>query len=191
MPHLPNSQSPINSDRFGALRDDLTVFEPVNILSGCGALQLLPENGNRLWRLEALAAVAQGSARGDRRARPHELHQFLNQGELGAVAAQQEDLYDDVLVEEVAFHLGSYRIGGGLAEDGIPVLRLVISAALLMHILPREILGALCRTTAAALHLSDVVLRAAGLPRNVVPASTAISSHTCRERGGSVHCAAW
>lgn len=172
VPLLPNNQPPANPDRFGALRDELAPFEPVSLLSACGGLQLLPENGNRLWRLEALAAVAQGSTRGDRHARPADLQRLLNEGQLDAVAGQQEDLYDDLLVEEVAFHLGSYRIGGGLAEDGVPVLRLVMRAALLTDILPSETRIALSQTAAAALHLSDHVLHAAGLARNAVPTPT-------------------
>lgn len=172
MPLVPTNQPPADSDHFGSLRNELTPFEPLSVLSACGALQLLPQNGNRLWRLEALATLGQGSARGDRHPRAADLRRFLNEGQLGAVAAQQEDLYDDLLVEELAFHLGSYRIGAGLAEDGVPVLRLVIRAVLLTDILPRETWTARCQTAVAALHLSDYVLRAARLARNAVPAQT-------------------
>jgi hypothetical protein len=158
-------------DALGQTRAAAAEFSASQLAALTGGLALLANNGAHLWRLQALGDLAAGGS-GDKTPRQSDLRSLLNSGALGATADAHEDPFDDVLIEEVAFSGGgSYRIGGGMAEDGVAILRQVLVAVLLSQpkLLPQEPWAELMRTVSAALHLSDWVLRAAGLERNTIP----------------------
>lgn len=137
----------------------------------CGGLQLLPANIHRLWRLQALAAMSLDAS--DRAAERDpgvgDIRQLVNAGALGARGDQYEDPYDDVIAEEIAFHMGSFRIGSGTSTESVADLRTLVRVVLLSPLLSEDRRHELTRTVAAALYLSDAVLRSANLARNMPP----------------------
>ena len=161
------------ASRFSEVRTVVRTLDTVGLASSAAALQLVPANGNSLWRLEVLASLA------SEQCTPSDplplttavVDRLLNAGQLAAVAAAQEDPMDDLLCEEVTFHGGSFLVGGGLAESATFVFRAVSRGFLLSRELPGELVSELTVCAIAALTLSDAVLRGAGLLRNVEPSS--------------------
>jgi len=98
-----------------------------------------------------------------------DLRQLVNAGALGARGDQYEDPYDDVIAEEIAFHMGSFRIGSGTSTESVADLRMLVGVVLLSPLLSKDQRHELTRTVAAALHLSDTVLRSANIVRNMPP----------------------
>jgi hypothetical protein len=167
-------------DPLDSTRSAAESFDPLKLAALCGGLQLLPSNIHRLWRLQALAAMSLCTpGRTDERdPSVGDLRQLVNAGALGARGAQYEDPYDDVIAEEIAFHMGSFRIGSGTSVEAAGELRRLIKVVLLSSLLPDNRRNELTRTVAAVLHLSDRVLRSAGLLRNMTPPK--------RESGASI-----
>jgi hypothetical protein len=165
------TREPPRSGALAATRAALTGLDSLQIAAMCGGLQLLPENGHHIWRLQALADLAGGLTPGGEPPHRAVLRALLNAGALGHVADRQEDPYDDLLAEELAFAEGSFLIAGGMAEDGVPVLRNVVRAVLLSspRLLPHDAWARLMRVASAVLHLSDATLRSAGLVRGATP----------------------
>lgn len=161
--------TPRDSDELAEFRAFLRRFDPASIAATAGALQLLPANGHHLWRLDALGSLAACGSSGGRALRTGEVRELLASGAFAALAERQEDLFDDVLVEEVAFHGGVYRVSSGLAEDGVTLLRWVMLAVLGIEALSRESRRGLITIAAAVLRLSDRILRDAGLELFVAP----------------------
>jgi len=176
----PRPEPDPERDRLASTRSAAETFNPMKLAALCGGLQLLPTNIHRLWRLQALAAISLDAP--DRTAK-HDpgignLRQVVNAGALGARADQYEDPYDDVIVEEIAFHMGSFRIGSGTSLEAVGDLRTLVKVVLLSPLLSNDRRNELTRTAAAVLHLSDRVLRSAGLLRNMTPPE--------RESGASI-----
>jgi hypothetical protein len=94
----------------------------------------------------------------------------VNGGSIRDLLLVREDPLEDVLVEEVAFHGGTYLVGGGLAEHPVELFRLLVDAVVLTDGPDERLTRRLIETTAAALRLSDFVFRRAGLKRNEVAA---------------------
>jgi hypothetical protein len=146
-------------------------LDPVGIASAAAALQLRPENGNSIWRLEVLAALAseKGVADDPIPLTTEVVDHLVNEGQLASVASMQEDPMDDLLCEEMTFHGGSFLVGGGLAEVSTFVFRALSRGLLLSGELPTDLTAELAACAVSALKLSDAVLRGAGLSRNVEP----------------------
>jgi hypothetical protein len=166
-------------DPLDSTRSAAESFDPLKLAALCGGLQLLPANIHRLWRLQALAAISLDAPRTDERdPSVSDLRQLVNAGALGARGDQYEDPYDDVIAEEIAFHMGSFRVGSGTSVEAAGELRTLVRVVLLSSLLPDDRRNELTRTVAAVLHLSDSVMRSAGLFRNMRPPK--------RERGASI-----
>ena len=140
------------------------------LAAAAGALSLLPANTHRLWRLGALSTLAAERRAGGGAVTRTRLRAQLNGGPLAAIAAPQDDPFDDLMTEELAFYGGSYLVGAGLAEGSVYVLRLLMRGLLLTDALPDTLRGELTRMCTGALRVSDYVLRGAGLKRHEVPA---------------------
>ena len=136
-------------------------LDPVGIASAAAALQLLPENGNSIWRLEVLAALAseEGIADDPIPLTAKVVDHLVNGGKLASIASMQEDPMDDLLCEEMTFHGGSFLVGGGLAEESTFVFRALARGLLLSGELPTDLTGELAMCAVSALKLSDAVLR--------------------------------
>jgi hypothetical protein len=154
---------------------------------------LLPANIHRLWRLQALAAISLDAPdRTDGRdPSVSDLRQLVNAGALSARGDQYEDPYDDVIAEEIAFHMGSFRVGSGTSVEAAGELRTLVRVVLLSSLLPDDRRNELTRTVAAVLHLSDRVLCSAGLLRNMTPpkresGATIPGARTARQLAASV-----
>jgi hypothetical protein len=156
-------------ERFDPVRAVLSDLDAAGLAAAAGAVSLLPANGHRLWRLGALAALAAERHAGGDLVTQRRLRVLLNGGPLAAIAAQQDDPFDDLLTEELAFYGGSYLVGAGLAERSVYVLRLLMHSLLLTDALPDALRGELTRLCVAGLRLSDHVLRGAGLERHQEP----------------------
>ncbi|HEX2095802.1 MAG TPA: hypothetical protein VHF50_00350 [Solirubrobacterales bacterium] len=153
------------------IRAAINDVDPLALSCAAGGLQLLPENGNSIWRLELLAALSseresEGGAEAE--LTRTKLDELLNSGALATLASSQEDPLDDLICEELAFHGGSFLVGGGLNEAATFVARALLHGLGDKRI-PNDIAVELTTCCRAALKLSDTVLRSAGLRRNTSP----------------------
>lgn len=159
-------------DSLDQIRAAIGDIDPLALSCAAGGLQLLPENGNSIWRLELFAVLAserereEGPATDLTRAK---LDELLNSGVLATLASSQEDPLDDLLCEELAFHGGSFLVGGGLNEAATFINRALLQGLGDVRHVPEELAAELTTCCRAALKLSDAVLRTAGLERNVSP----------------------
>lgn len=165
---MPLVGRPPHRDRFDAVW--VADLDAPELAAAAGALSLLPANAHRLWRLGVLGTLAAERHAGGEAVTRGRLRALLNGGPLAAIAAQQDDPFDDLLTEELAFHGGSYLVGAGLAEQSVYVLRLLMRALLLTDALPDALSTELTQVCTGALRLSDHVLRGAGLERHQEPA---------------------
>jgi hypothetical protein len=108
---MPRIAQPPQHDRFDAVREQLADLDAAELAAAAGALTLLPSNGHRLWRLGALAALAAEGHGGAKSIAQGRLRVLLNGGPLAGMAVQQDDPFDDLLTEELAFYGGSYLVG--------------------------------------------------------------------------------
>jgi hypothetical protein len=159
--------------RLAEVRAVVRSLDSVGIASAAAALQLLPENGNSIWRLEVVAALAseEGSTDDPLPLTVEIVDRLVNSGQLASLASAQEDPMDDLLCEEMTFHGGSFLVGGGLAEVSTFVFRALARGVLLSGELSTDLTGELAACAVSALKLSDAVLRGAGLSRNIEPGS--------------------
>jgi hypothetical protein len=147
----------------------LARLDPLDVLAAIGALQLLPENANAIFRLEAAAGVAStaapvedGSGIADEAAIA-----WVNRPIFGAVA----DPFNNVFTDEFLFHYGSFVVFPGLREEAFFIVRMLARAVLhTRRDLPNEFFQSAQRLAAATLMLSDAVARKARLHRGVEPA---------------------
>jgi hypothetical protein len=147
----------------------LAGLDTFDVVAAIGALQLLPENANALFRLEAAAGVAStvapvgaGAGIADEAAIA-----WVNRPAFGAVA----DPFNNVFTDEFLFHYGSFVVFPGLREEAFFVIRMLARAVLhARHDLPNEFFQPAQSLAAATLMLSDAVARKAGLHRGVDPA---------------------
>jgi hypothetical protein len=157
------------SDAVEKARALLTPFDLLDVAGGVGALQLLPENGERIWRLESAAGVLSTcspneSANRMSRARWSE---WINGAELTQVLGVSEDPFPNLFTDAFTLPLGSFVVFPGLEEDAIFVLRHVIAACVrLAETAAGEELGRLAQPLwTSVLSLSDEVAKRASLAR--------------------------
>lgn len=180
------TQPPIND--LAALDAAVSGFDRIDLLSAVAGLQLLPENAERVVRLEALAyRIACGQSNRSRRIAPHSLRHLCNSPALGTIA-HVEDPFDSVFCEEMSFHGGSYRVLPGINEHATFILKRILET-LFFHrdnFPDREYVRMATRLIHGTLALSDRICAAAGITRNpeivtrfqediVVPAGTVLT----------------
>ncbi len=156
----------------------LAAYHFADLASGIGGLQLLPQNADRLGRLEYLAELtAQRRPPTDWRpaASLEQWDHLVNDSAViptGIIT--QEDPFNYPFTESFTFFDGSHTVLGGLAEAGPFVARLVSAAIFQSESKPgtpefRRWAG---RLLLATLHLGDEIARRAGLGRGVRPERT-------------------
>lgn len=162
---------PPRQPQFNQVRRELADFDGAALAASSGALQLVPGNNSRLWRLRALTALSFSVIPDNGKPAPSrsQLRQLLNAGDLAAGGARQDDPPEDVIAEEVAFFGGSYLVASGSAEEAVYVLRLLLRSPQIAEALPSEVRKRLDAVTWGTLRLSDHVLRKAGLRRFQAP----------------------
>ncbi len=181
------TQPPIND--LASLDAALSGFDRVDLLSAVAGLQLLPENAERIVRLEALAyRIACGQSNRSRRIAPHSLRDLCNSLALGTIA-HAEDPFDSVFCEEMSFHGGSYRVLPGINEHATFILKRILES-LFFHrdnFPDREYVRMAAPLIRGTLALSERICAAAGVTRNpeivtrfqediVVPDGTVLTS---------------
>lgn len=160
--------------QFDDTRSVLRQFDPLAVATAVAGLHVVPGNAGAIWRLEALAGLATEQLRGagQRTLDSASLQRMLTEGGLASAASIAEDPFEELLTEEIAFHGGSHLVGAGLSVDSPFTLRLLLRAFLLRGALPAELAGELRHLAEAALIVSDLALRRAGLDRNALPEGT-------------------
>jgi len=160
------TQPPIND--LAALDAAVSGFNRIDLLSAVAGLQLLPENAERIVRLEALAyRIASGQSNRSRRIAPHSLRNLCNSPALGTIA-HAEDPFDSVFCEEMCFHGGSYRVLPGINEHATFILKRILET-LFFHrdnFPDREYVRMATRLIHGTLALSERICAAAEITRN-------------------------
>lgn len=176
------------ASEFDDTRSVLREFDPLAVATAVAGLHLVPGNAGAIWRLEVLAglAIEQPRRPGQRALDSASLRRMLNEGGLASAASMAEDPFEELLTEEIAFHGGSQLVGAGISIDSAYTLRLLLRAFLLSGALPDELVGELRHLAEAALLVSDVALRRAGLERNTLPEGTPGQLVVPREQNLSV-----
>jgi hypothetical protein len=151
-----------------ALEAAASDFDRADLLSAIAGLQLMPENAERIVRLEAFAyIVASGRSKRSRGVAPHTLARLCNSEALQSIA-HAEDPFDGVFCEEILFHGGSYRVLPGITEHATFILKRIMET-IFFH---RERFpdASFVRTATRLIHgtlaLSDRMCHAADLHRN-------------------------
>ncbi|MGN6869479.1 MAG: hypothetical protein ACTHMY_13865 [Solirubrobacteraceae bacterium] len=141
------------------------------VATAVAGLHVVAGNAGAIWRLQVLAGLAAEQPR--RPSQPpldsRSLYRMLTEGGLASAASVAEDPFEELLTEEIAFYGGSYLVGAGIAVDSPYTLRLLLRAFLLRDGLPAPVASELKQLSGAALSVSDVALRRAGLGRNSFP----------------------
>ena len=109
------------------LHDIRTIFDPydrTDALATAAALQLVPENADRLIRIEAVAHTISSlpPAQGKPKISAPRIRNLLNSPPLSDQVAMAEDPFPNPFVEEIAFFGGSYRVFPGLTDGATYVM---------------------------------------------------------------------
>lgn len=157
--------------QFDDTRSLLRQFDPLGVTTAVAGLHVVAGNAGAIWRLEVLSGLATEQLRrpGDRALDSAWLRRMLTEGGIASAASIAEDPFEELLTEEIAFHGGSHLVGAGISIDSAYTLRLLLRAFLLGRTLPSELADELRHLAEAALILSDLALRRAGLRRNALP----------------------
>ena len=113
------------------LQKTLAGFDPVSIAAGLGGLQLMPENADRIYRLQLAACIAATlpPRSGARPLRHREWQRFLNVPPLASdLYTREEDPFNDLFTESITFHGGTYTVLNGLAEHAAFILQTLAGA---------------------------------------------------------------
>ena len=146
-----------------------------SLASSAAALQLMPGNIPFLIRAQRLAAIgaALPVAPDARPLSPSGLRALLKDRLIsGEYVRGQEDSYEDVYVEEVAFHGGPRLVVQGLTTHSAHTARMLLNAIFgpSGNGLPHAYVDHAGLMATAALSLSDAVCRRAGLKRGTMAA---------------------
>ncbi len=146
-----------------------------SLVSCAAGLQLLGENIPCLLRIQRLAAIgASLPARpGAPFLAPSRLRALLKHEYVaGEMVRSQEDPYDDLYVEEVAFHGGPRLVLQGLTSHSAHTVQVLLSAIFGPYGegLPAAYVQQAHRLTQTVLSLSDAICSAAGLRRGMAAA---------------------
>lgn len=163
------------SAAFQGLRERLSAYDATDLVAGCGALQLMVRNANRLTRLEVAASVSASlSARGSSKMSGRKWKEWINGAPLSRFA-YLEDSYEELFTTQVAFVGGGYTVFSGLASQAVRIQECLALVMIEPELgLTDESFRAWCRDLIlAVLRTSDLVARRAGLGRaEFVPEST-------------------
>jgi hypothetical protein len=151
----------------------LDPYDRTELAAGAGALQVMPENANRLLRLTRLAAAVMSLPPADNR---HSIsvgrwRQLTNQPPLAAsYAVRNEDPFNDIFVEELTLPIGSFRVSSGLLECAVFQLKqLLIGLARSGHDIDQKSRSQALRIGIATCALSDMLWTRVGLRRGTKP----------------------
>src|SRR6266404_1510462 len=110
----------------------LDAFDHADLLAGLGGLQLLPENADRLIRLEYLAGLIAVHLLSDIGKTPVSMGEWDSlvngRNSVAKVVAHLEDPFNCPFTEGFTFFDGTHTVLSGLAESGPFITRLVFQA---------------------------------------------------------------
>ncbi len=167
------------SSELSELQNAISVFDPLDLAAKLAALQLVPENADRLVRIYGATAVAasvpppSGGGPGVSASR---LRRVLNGPPLSeSVFASGEDPFNNTFAEIIIFHGGSHVVFPGVDDDACFVFRHLAKAVFgsnerFSNPEFKEKARALCSFVLA---LSDELATRARLDRRVQPVSGA------------------
>src|SRR5579872_1896149 len=150
---------------------EISPFDSEDLATTAGGLQLLPENAERIVRLEALAhaSASIASPGSSKKISAPRLRNLLN-NMLYRMFGAAEDPPPDCIVEEIPFFGGSYRIFPGAGESFPFIIRNLIGAIFLSpHISDKHFLQAAYDAAAGLLAVSNEVAHRAQLRRGTEP----------------------
>lgn len=153
------------------LKTSLQSYDADDVLASIGALQLIPENADFLFRLEVLAELAAESAVSNPTAQPFiaEASQICNGNTLSAYFSF-EDPCDNLFTEEVTLAEGGFLVFLGLSEEVTFHLRhLAVALSQLRTLTASDYVTIGYQTLLAALAISNEIAKRAGLTRDISP----------------------
>ena len=156
----------------------LSAFDPADLLTSVAGLQLMPENADRIVRLEFLAHVVASINSKDFGSKPKvNLKQLEKICKCDSPGIEQivwmEDPFNNPFTEAFTFHGGSYIVFPGIAEEPTFILRHLAKAIFLN---PEPFPSQQFQTSSedifiAVLALSNEIAKRTGLERGVKPIS--------------------
>ncbi len=150
-------------------------YDPADLLTSLAALQLLPQNAERLLRLEALANVVSTLPQGQSKPTISitKLRRVCNSSPLCDVFRSQEDPSEQAFAEAFTFFGGSYIVLPGIVDDATFILRHLVQALVQNEeLFPRAYFETAVQTLGVGLTLSDLVATRAGIHRATPPDSS-------------------
>ena len=133
------------------------------MLAAVAGLQLMPENVNALFRLEAAAGVTAtlDPSDGDEALPDTAAVAWVNRPVFSGAA----DLFNNVFTDEFLFHYGSFAVFPGLHQEAFYIVRMLARVLHSRGDLPVQFFQPAQDMAAATLMISDAVARKAGLHR--------------------------
>lgn len=164
---FPSQQSDLAS-----LRDAVAVFDALDLVAKTAALQLVPENVNRLVRLYGAVGIAASikPSVGQPRITAGRWRKLLNEPPLSdSMFAIGEDPFNNPFTEVLTFHGGSYIVFPGVDDDACFVFRHLSKAVFNLRdpLIDADFVEKARALCAFVLVLSGEVARRAGFDRHV------------------------
>ncbi len=149
-------------------------YDPVDLLAKIAALQLYPENADRVMRLDALSHIAACLPPETNKTKisKNKLNKICNMEPLGnSYIKMSEDPCDVPFTEAFTFFGGSYIVFPGIAQDVVFTLKHLSAAIFLLPEFKQNkpIVDEIRNIILPILVLSDELARRARLERNIAP----------------------
>lgn len=157
-----------------SLAADLAIFDLLDLATGLGGLQLLPENAERQLRFDLFASIIPSihPAGVGRQITPGRWRNLLSSPPLGGdLVRQGEDPAENLFTSSLTFDGGPAIVFPGVTQSPVEIARLLNKAIFFGPGMPEEYYREMRALAYAVLRLSDRIAHRAGLPRNVIPKS--------------------
>lgn len=157
------------------LARSLQAYDPIDLAAGVGALHLMPENADHIYRLDFLAGVVASVPAGTGADAPRmssgHWRGLMNQSPIaGSHVVSQEDPFEEPFTQSVSFYGGSYTVVSGMVSGDADAFRRLSEALLLVDGGVDEPLRTEAQDLAVAvLGASRLITDRAGLGRITAP----------------------
>ncbi|HII07744.1 MAG TPA: hypothetical protein HA349_10655 [Methanotrichaceae archaeon] len=156
------------------LVDDLSAYNPEDMLLAVAGLQLMPENADRTLRLEAVAHAAASLPEDNKKPNVSlsKIKNILNT-KIPPFLTHAEDPFENPFTEELSFIGGSYVVFPGAAVESTFVMRHLLKAVFFSQEFSNpNFITKVRDLISAVLILSDEIARRTGLERGSKPHET-------------------
>jgi hypothetical protein len=160
------------TESFIKIANSCNGFSTKELLAAIGGLQLMPENGNQIFRLEMLAHVVAScpydQTGNKQRLSTGKLRTLCNTDVIAGIVAAQEDPNPNPLTCSINFYGGSYIAFPGISSHPTQTLQLLIHSLFFKNdAFDKEFIARCYNTIRCVLIIGDAIAQKAGLGRGI------------------------